>query len=285
MKYMFDYHIHTIYSSDGRSTLYDICSTAIERGLNEIAITDHFEPKTEDKSYKYYKPQLCLADVARANETFKGKLKIKMGVELGQPHLFLGTTKSLIDSTPFDYIIGSAHKLPGDMDVSEINYSFINIEDICEIYLNQIKQLVSHADFNCVGHMDLIKRYSVNYYRKRVTLTIQYELLKEILKILISKGKGIEINTSGLRQSPKETMPGVDVLKLYKELGGEILTIGSDAHCADDVAKGLDAGMENARQAGFNYLTVFEKREPQWISIGNEVNSFYIKAKENPIFN
>jgi histidinol-phosphatase (PHP family) len=104
-------------------------------------------------------------------------------------------------------------------------------------------------------------------YNKRITLMVQYELLKEVLKLIISKGKGIEINTSGLRQAPMETMPGVDVLKFYHELGGEILTIGSDAHRAEDVAEGIDTAIENAKQAGFKHLTIFNNRKPEWVPI------------------
>ena len=135
------------------------------------------------------------------------------------------------------------------------------------MYINQIKQMVTLADFDCVGHLDLIKRYSTKTYNTRITLIVQYELLKEVLKLIISKGKGIEINTSGLRQAPRETMPGVDVLKLYHELGGEILTIGSDAHRAEDVAEGIDIAIENAKQAGFKHLTVFNNRKPEWVPV------------------
>ncbi len=265
MQYKYDYHIHTIHSGDGKGTIYEACESAIKKGLKEIAITEHFEPTSIDKSYKFYNPLICKDEVINANEIFKGKLKIKMGVELGQPHFFLETSNSILKATSFDYIIGSAHKLPGDTDVSHVDYKAISIEDACQMYINQIKQLVTTADFDCVGHLDLIKRYSTKTYNTRITLMVQYELLKEVLKLIISKGKGIEINTSGLRQAPRETMPGVDVLKLYRELGGEILTIGSDAHRAVDVAEGIDTAIENAIQAGFKYLTVFNERKPEWV--------------------
>lgn len=267
MQYRYDYHIHTIHSGDGKSTIDEVCESAIKKGLKEIAVTEHFEPISTDKEYKFYKPLICRDEIINANEIYKGKLKIKMGVELGQPHLFLETSNAVLKKTSFDYIIGSAHKLPGDTDFSHVDYSIISMEDACQMYINQIRELVSLADFDCVGHLDLVKRYSTSIYKKRVTLMVQYELLKEVLKLIISKGKGIEINTSGLRQVPRETMPGVDVLKLYHELGGEILTIGSDAHRAVDVAEGIDTAIENAKQAGFKHLTIFNERKPQWIAI------------------
>lgn len=267
MQYKCDYHIHTNRSGDGKCTIDEVCESAIKKGLKEIALTEHFEPISTDKDYEFYKPLICREEVNKANEIYNGRLKIKMGLELGQPHLFLENSRAVVKKTSFDYIIGSAHKLPGDTDFSHVDYNIISMEEACQMYINQVKELVSLVDFDCVGHLDLVKRYSTSTYKKRVTLMIQYELLKEVLKLIISKGKGIEINTSGLRQAPKETMPGVDVVSLYHELGGEILTIGSDAHRAADVAEGIDTAIENAKQAGFKYLTIFNERKPQWISI------------------
>lgn len=280
MNYLYDYHIHSNYSIDAKDSIFDICESAIRKGLKEIAITDHFEPTMMDQGCENYSPNDSWVDIIKANEIFKGKLKIKMGVELGQPHLFLNTSKNLVNSVPYDYVIGSVHKLPSGVDVSQIDYSTVKLEDVCNLYINQIKQLVDHADFDCVGHIDLIKRYCTNHYNTRVTLMTQYELLKEVFKILISKGKGIEINTSGLRQAPKESMPGIDVLKLYCELGGEILTIGSDAHNSKDVAEGIEMAINSAKQAGFNYLTLFSNRIPKWISIGDKHNLYYIGDKK-----
>jgi histidinol phosphate phosphatase HisJ family len=280
MNYLYDYHIHTTHSIDGKNTILEVCKSAVEKGLKEIAITDHFEPKNGDENYAVYKPYDYRLEIEKARVIFQGKLKIKMGVELGQPHLFLNSSQSVVKSIPYDYVIGSAHKLPEGTDFSEINYSRVCLEEICEIYLNQVKKLVSQADFDCVGHIDLIKRYSTDQYRTRVTLITQQELIKEVFKILISKGKGIEINTSGLRQAPKETMPGIDVLKLYRELGGDVLTIGSDAHYAQDVAKGLDIAIESAKQAGFKYLTLFNNRMPEYIRIGHNNDFYYISDKK-----
>ena len=275
MNYLYDYHIHTNYSIDAKDSIFEVCESAIRKGLKEIAITDHFEPTIMDQRCESYRPNDSWVEIIKANEIFKGKLKIKMGVELGQPHLFLNTSKQLINSVPYDYVIGSAHKFPSGVDVSQIDYSTVTLEDVCHLYINQIKQLVNQGDFDCVGHIDLIKRYCTNHYKTRVTLMTQYELLKEVFKILILNSKGIELNTSGLRQAPKEAMPGIDVLKLYRELGGEILTIGSDAHNSKDVAEGIEVGIEMAKQAGFNNLTLFSNRIPKWINISDNHNLYY----------
>lgn len=280
MNYLFDYHIHSNFSTDGNDSVFEICKKAIKMGLKEIAITDHFEPTLNNSDYPEYKPYDYWLDIALANEYYKKELKVKLGVELGQPHLFMDTSSALVKQIPYDYVIGSAHKFPDGKDCSEIDYTDYQIDDICEMYLKQLKQLAKDADFDCIGHLDLIKRYCTNIYGNRVTLAIKKELLTEAFKILISRGKGIEINTSGIRQAPKETMPGIDVLKIYKEAGGEILTLGSDSHFAKDVGKGIKKAIDNAREAGFNYLTVFNSRKPEWISINGNKDKIFLENKK-----
>jgi histidinol-phosphatase (PHP family) len=274
MSYLMDYHVHSNYSLDGHNTIMELCRSAAEKGIREIAVTDHFEPTVADEKCSFYNRRGYWADVLKARQAMKGKLKVKLGVELGQPHLFPATARAILEDFPYDYVLASAHKLPEGMDVSQIDYSRISEEDLCSMYLGQLKELVNWNDFECIGHLDLIKRYSAAVYKKNISLTCQYELLKEVLQLAISKGKGIEINTSGLRQTPKETMPGFDVVKLYRELGGEILTIGSDSHFAEDVGKGLEEAEELASAAGFRYLTVFSGRKPEWVRITEEKNTF-----------
>jgi histidinol-phosphatase (PHP family) len=274
MNYLIDYHVHSTYSSDGHNTIMELCKSAVSKGIREIAITDHFEPHMANEYCSFYNQKGYWAYMTKAKQVFRGRLNIKLGVELGQPHLFPEASSAILADFPYDYVLASAHKLPNGKDVSEIDYSHISEEEVCGIYLGQLKELVYWNDFDCIGHLDLIKRYSAAIYKKNISLTCQYELLKEVLQLAIRSGKGIEINTSGLRQTPKETMPGLDVLKLYRELGGEILTIGSDAHFAEDVGKGLEVAADQARSAGFRFITVFNKRKPEWKSIIEGRNTF-----------
>ena len=275
MNYLIDYHVHSIYSSDGHNSIIELCRSAVSKGIREIAITDHFEPTIAEEYCSFYNQKGYWAYITKAKQAFNGKLKIKLGVELGQPHLFPEATNAILADFPYDYVLASAHKLPEGMDVSEIDYSKISEEELCSMYLRQLKELVYWNNFDCIGHLDLIKRYSAAVYKKNITLACQYELLKEVLQLAISTGKGIEINTSGLRQTPKETMPGLDVLKLYRDLGGEILTIGSDAHFAEDVGKGLGEATDLARAAGFRFITVFNSRKPEWVRITEEKSTFH----------
>ncbi|MGE5633533.1 MAG: histidinol-phosphatase HisJ family protein [Caulobacteraceae bacterium] len=283
MNYLMDYHVHSTHSIDGHSTIMELCRSAISKGINEIVITDHFEPYDGNGGCPQYDQKHYWIEAIKARKVFKGRLQVKMGVELGQPHLFPESSEAVLADFPYDYVIGSVHKFPGGKDASELDYSAISEEDACSMYLTQLKQLIAWNNFDCIGHLDLIKRYSVGTYGRNISLVCQYDLLREVLKAAIVKGKGIEINTSGLRQTPRETMPGLDVLRLYKELGGEVLTIGSDAHFASDVGKGVPEALDMAREAGFKFITVFKDREPQWIRISGEKNAYGNTLQTNTI--
>lgn len=274
MSYLIDYHVHSNFSSDGHNTIIELCNSAVSKGIREMAITDHFEPTMSDEYCTFYNRKGYWAYMTKAKQAFKGKLNLKLGVELGHPHLFPAASGRILEDFPYDFVIASAHKLPEGMDVSELDFGSISEEELCSMYLSQLKQLIYWNNFDCIGHLDLIKRYSAAVYKKNISLACQYELLKEVLQLAIGSGKGIEINTSGLRQAPKETMPGLDVIRLYRKLGGEILTTGSDAHYAEDVGKGLEEALELARAAGFRFITVFSGRKPEWISITEEKNTF-----------
>lgn len=270
MSYLIDYHMHSNYSTDGHDTIDEMCHSAIKKELKEIVITDHFEPTMGDEMYSDYDQKGYWSEITKAKQKYKGKLKVKLGVELGQPHLFQKGSYAILKDFPYDYVLASAHKLPDGRDMSELDYANISVEAACSLYLEQLDMLLGWENFDCIAHLDLIKRYSSSIYGKNLTLNCQHELLSQVLKKIISKGKGIEINTSGLRQTPKETMPGLDVLALYHELGGEILTIGSDAHRAKDIGKGIKDGLALATHAGFRFITVFDQRKPEQIRISDE---------------
>ncbi|HHY25341.1 MAG TPA: histidinol-phosphatase HisJ family protein [Desulfitobacterium dehalogenans] len=271
--FLMDYHMHSLNSSDAHDEITALCKKAIPRGLQEIAITDHFEPSSGNEQYLQYNGKKYFSEISEARQRFEGKIKIKSGVELGQPHRFPKHSLKLIEEYPYDYVLGSAHRLPNNVDFGEVHYTPENLAAYCENYLIELKTLAQWDHYDCLGHLDLVKRYAANY-QLRANLMDYQEQLAEILKIVIQKGKGIEVNTSGLRQAAGECLPGLDIIRLYKELGGEIATVGSDAHWAEDVGKGIPEGMELIRRAGFSYVTVYTNRKPTMIKIGDKPTVF-----------
>lgn len=269
-----DYHVHSLHSSDSKASLEDISHTALNKGLKEIVITDHFEPTSLGNEHTYFNPVAQGAAIEILNEELAGKLLIRQGVELGQPHHYSELIKELKDKVNFDYIIGSAHKDEYDIDVNQLDYRQEDLDNISRKYLKELLLMVKANQFDCIGHLDLIKRYAS---RQGITLSLSsyQEQLEEIFRILINNGKGIEINTSGLREAMNSFMPDFDIVSLYKELGGEIITIGSDAHQTKDVGEGLDLAIDMLTHVGFRYITVFDKRIANFMKI--TLNDRYYK--------
>lgn len=270
--YYVDYHMHSDNSTDAVSTVEEMSLAAIKNGFAEIAITDHFEPTPEDRDYSYYDQEKYFGEILVARRKFGKQLEIKLGVELGQPQYYKKETENMLSKSNYDFILASAHKRRDGIDMSQVDYQKISIDEALEMYLDELHSLVDgFEDFDCIGHLDLVKRYSCQVYNENISLAQSQEKLESLLRKIIEKGKGIEINTSGLRQSSGETLPGFDVIKMYYELGGKILTVGSDAHRKEDLGKGIYEAYEIARAAGFEYITTFTNRQPEFIRIPDEV--------------
>lgn len=272
--YLYDYHMHSDNSSDGKNSIFEMCVAAIALGLEEIAVTDHFEPSSGNEKYPYYNAGEYFFEVLKAKSAFDKDLKIKYAVELGQPHLYPEYSEKLIESNPYDYVLASAHKMGDNKDFGEITYNAQNISYFCNRYLDELESLVNWNKYDCVGHLDLIKRYA-SIYNTKAILMEHKERLKEILSKIIQNGKGIEVNTSGLRQFAKECLPDFDIVSFYRQLGGEIITVGSDAHTAEDVGKGIREGLEMIERAGFKYITVYKNRQPSMIKISPKSSFYY----------
>ena len=136
-----------------------------------------------------------------------------------------------------------------------------------EKYFNETYKLCKWGKFDVLGHLTYTLRYIEGDNGIKVDMKPYEEIIRESLKLIIQNGKGIEINTSGLRQKYGKTFPDYEWVKIYRELGGEILSLGSDSHCPEDIGKGIADGAEIALQAGFEYLCYFKERKPNFIKI------------------
>lgn len=262
-----DCHIHTHISPDSKASLEEICKSALKKNIGSIIITNHFEYYTGKKDGKLSMDMDCIDDSLREIDEYrtnlKGKLEVLFGMEIGQIQYWPKHVKNITKSYPLDYIIGSIHKLE-DIDLKYGDYSCENREKQNMSYLDLLHDLAENGDYDCVGHFDLVKRYAPY----KLNLMEKYETkIKNILKIIIRRGKGIEINTSGLRQSCKETMPSSSIIELYKNLGGNIITIGSDAHMSKDVGEGFDEAIDLLKKIGFEKIAIYRKRKPYFYDI------------------
>ncbi|MDF2685666.1 MAG: histidinol phosphate phosphatase [Clostridia bacterium] len=263
--YKFDYHIHSKFSPDSKTEPSEILNVAAKKELNEIIFTDHCEcnnnmalPPDVEK-WPIFEPK----SYVKALESLKNSAPVKMGIgiEIGQATQGLEYADKILEAYDWDFTIGSLHNVRGEYDFCFLEYKDKDINNLFERYFEELYELVKWNKFSVLGHL----YYPVRYiYNQGLSLNLnQYNSqISDIFKLLIKNGRGIEINTSGLWSKYNKTIPSIDYIKLYRQCGGEIITIGSDSHFSDKVGEGVDIAIEQLKEAGFKSVTAFEKQKP-----------------------
>ncbi|MDR0943672.1 MAG: histidinol-phosphatase HisJ family protein [Ruminococcus sp.] len=291
MSTLIDLHSHSHNSSDARAanfSAYEMVEAAIRAGISIYSITDHCEVnrffseahyggRMSEYKYETYDNGLDFEKSMAENAECKIKIadekkniKFLSGVELGQATLDFGLSESIISDRRLDFTLASVHQLDGLDDFAFIKYNEYSDDDLfalCEKYFCEVKKLCAWGKFDVLGHMTYILRYIEGSAGRIVNINLFYEIIRECFKLLIHAGKGIEVNTSGLRQKYGKTLPDINVLKIYHDVGGKILTLGSDSHTPADVGKGISEASEMIKKIGFKWLVFYEKHEPHFINI------------------
>lgn len=242
---------------------------ALAAGFSEIAATDHldFEYKTLNP-YPFIDIKKYTAEVLRLKEKFTGKIRITLGLELGLTPEIAAVSASVVRNFPFEFIICSTHDIKGDGVYGDYFNGRSKAESYGE-YFNEILAVIrENPEYDVYGHFDYIERYAP-YEDNTVHYKEHKEIIDVILKELISRGKGLEVNTSGYRYGLGHTNPKLEILKRYKELGGEVVTVGSDAHKPGDIGAYFVEAKGTLISAGFKHYNVFRGRKPERVEFGN----------------
>lgn len=263
-----DFHLHSSYSGDSDADMEQMIQRAIELGYKDIAFTEHMDlefPITESTPEGMFECNVdsYLYNLLQLRSKYVNDINIRFGIELGlQPNLVRQNVK-VAKEHDFDFVIGSIHVVDG-MEVYTDSDFFAGKtdEEAYRRYFEAVyENLRAYSNFDVVGHLDYVVRYG-----KTIDADYSYDkyrdILDKILTRILDREKGIELNTSGLSYGLKDFNPNIDILKRYKELGGEIITIGSDAHKVEDMGRNFDKAEEILKTAGFNYYTVFDGRIP-----------------------
>ncbi|MDR1835965.1 MAG: histidinol-phosphatase HisJ family protein [Fusobacteriaceae bacterium] len=265
-----DYHLHTAFSNDSTQDMEESVIRAIELGLREIAITDHFEHDVEtfdfEGEYGLNRPAY-IAKVREMQEKYKNQILIKLGVEIGAQPQLADYYPGELRRDPWDFIIASCHTIDRiDLFFGKVQEGKTR-DEMQDLYFRHVLELVKNYDcFSVFGHLDYVTRYGGPQFRG-LNYERQFPVIDEILKTLVAKGKGIEINTSAFRYNEGRFYPHPDVVKRYFELGGEILTVGSDAHRKEDIARDMDRVSDFLKGIGRKYITVFEGLQARFVRI------------------
>lgn len=255
-----DFHAHSNNSFDSKEPLINMCESAITKGITHIAFTEHFSLDDYKKSCGFLDYSKYYNEINKARQIYINKLNIALGLELCEPHLsiedYAAKIKEFNSEFGLDYILGSVHNI-GPLGLRDIALQNSYYETY-KVYFDELYKMAHYGEFNVAAHLDLMSRYALDIHGDYKFGDFKDELY-EILKILVHRGKGIEINTSGLRNSLNNIHPRIEILKLYKELGGEIITIGADAHKACDVGQGCKETMQLIKALGYHYIFTFKE--------------------------
>jgi histidinol-phosphatase (PHP family) len=254
-----DAHLHTELSPDADVPIDAYAVQAVERAIPEIAITDHVDFDPREPAYAY-------ADFATRERTVRDAAErwaprgvaIRFGVEITYRSDREVEIREHLARYPYDFVIGSVHIGPDDPYLSTRVAAWCAGRSVAMIvapYFDEVLAAARSGLFDALGHLDFVKRY-IHPHVTAADLANAPELYEPILVALVESGTGLEVNTSGLRQQARETYPSGAVVHRFRELGGERVTVGSDAHRKESFAFGLAEGYRHVANAGFRGLTI-----------------------------
>lgn len=272
--FLTDFHIHSSASADAADSMLDMGLASAERGIRHLCFTDHvdldyYETGEFNPDYFSMWPEMQ----RQYQELLLHKpaaLETGLGIELSACNHYPRLARETARTPELDFVIASVHNLYNTKDFFCIDYQ--SREQCQALTVKYLEENIETAGLDCfdvLGHIGYTKRYMLRAgFDVGVELPLHREPLTRLFEILIRKGKGIELNISGLRNRKiAEPFPALPILKLYRQLGGEIVTVGTDAHRVSDAGRCVERGYELLIQAGFKYVTIYKKRKPQFVSI------------------
>jgi histidinol-phosphatase (PHP family) len=266
---LFDMHVHSDNSPDGDHSVTVLCERAIETGLRAVALTDHCECNVYRQEHYDRTLRQSYFESVKAKSVFTGQLLVLSGVELGQPLQGPDAAAEILSVGELDFVLCSLHNVRGRPDFFFIRYGKGHDapESLLEKYFTELCEMAKTVDFDSLAHLTYPLRYMIGEHHLDISLSAYSELTDEILRTLAQRGKALEINVSGLRGKYGTAMPDLPLVKRFRALGGEYITVGSDAHRAEHIGANIRDGIEIAAAAGFSHIALYEKREPILIPI------------------
>ncbi len=267
----YDGHLHTTYSIDGTSTVEEMCRVAIKRGLSGIAVTDHNIPVADRFShYDNIRKSACAA--REMDERLAGRLRVFAGVELAD-HLIMDYDAEPFYHMDLDCILGSIHSTPlfekyfpdcpygsdlkNTVDIADIDF----LKRFLEIYYLELLKVAEKADVDVMTHLTFPLRYINGRAKRGIDIRDYYPQIDAILAAIIKTDKALEVNTSGLLTDWGQLMPNQEILTNYFNMGGRVISIGSDAHKKEAVGAGIDEAIVILKQIGFETGAYYIKRK------------------------
>jgi histidinol-phosphatase (PHP family) len=272
-----DLHVHSICSADGASSIADYAHRASAMGMHAVGFCEHADFDPRDRSYRYLDP----AGYDRALDEARSvapAVRFCQGVEITYQASLEDEIRAWLAAHAgrhgWDYVVASVHLVDytdGWAMISESRavadyFTSHTQHQAYAPYFEELWRAVNSGLGDVIGHLDLVKRYGTAHYGPFEPAAFE-EGIRAVLAAAVERGMGMEINTSGLRQAPGEAYPGLQVLRWFREMGGEVVAIGSDAHHVGDLAAGNAHALDLARAAGFGAIATFDRRRVHWLDL------------------
>lgn len=269
---LIDCHIHSSCSDDGRDAMLDMARASYYAGVRFLCFTDHvdlddYQTGLPDPSC-FSRRETTRAAYRELLSAAPADINIRLGVELGEGNHDPARAAVIASAPEFDFVLGSLHNLRGMQDFYGLDYrSEADCKKLFSLYIDELLELSGLDFYDSMAHMG----YPLRYARRAglsadINMSSCGDALTAVLQNLIDGGRAIELNTAGYRDARiGGPIPPADVLRRYRELGGELVTIGSDAHMVSQVSAGLRPGLQLLERLGFSHVTVFENRKPRFI--------------------
>ena len=262
---MLDYHVHSNFSVDCRVPMMESCRTAVAAGVTEIAFTDHVDHEPADPGHGYFRAEAYLHSIEEVQAAFAGQLTVLAGVEVDFNLRIAEQVERFLDRHTFDFVIGSVHYADGVLIFPDY-FRGRTLDDVFRPYYAQVLAAVKTGWFDTIGHLDLPKRYAPATHRTYDPLAYR-DALEPVFAALIRQRMSFEINTSGLRQTPKTSMPGPAIVRWYVEAGGRLITTGTDSHAAQTVGAGLAQTLDMLHLCGIESVSAYKGRQRRQLPI------------------
>ena len=270
-----DQHMHSSVSFDSHTDRVDMAEAAVRAGLSALCFTDHYDVVDEDGHFHPdYDWRPARRQQAEARAAFGDQIVLGYGVEVGNAPEDFAAAEGVIQEPGLDLVIASIHNGSAALDHIDYYCASYDSPDLCrqhlEDYFQSLLQLAQWGKFDVLGHLPYPLRYMRDRDHQHVGLTPYQDVIREILRRTVQAGRGIEVNTC--LYHPRSAADYADILTAFHELGGEIVTVGADAHNPGNVGHAISDGYQLLRECGFRYVAHFVGRTPQFLSLSKEVS-------------
>lgn len=265
---MFNSHIHTNHSRDCNVPMETMCLAAIDAGFSGISITDHLNADVCISTNSYATVLASVSEARTMNEKYKSRLTVTAGVETSDVLRKPDYVARLLKALKPDSVIASVHNVFMDnmpQNLSRMDFSKKSNDEaysVIKVYFSELVRVAAEADYDILAHLTLPLRYTNGKFGKKLVLDDFAKDIEKILITVIKRGKALEINTSELNHQLFDFMPGKDILSKYYGLGGRLVTIGTDAHKAENIAVGFNEAKTMLKEIGFETYHYYKNRKP-----------------------